>query len=312
VSRQRATLDGGLPPELRTNRSGHTYQTPRPEAVRPPEHDRAIDIGGTLAGMLRLTRRAVFAMLWLLAALAGLSLVYAFDTPPVARVWVTIAAMVVVLASFRRVVQTAWAWRYVMTRPWEFYGGGTYVTESTARVRLLGDHRGGIHGEGMYFDATATKEQREQLRTPMFAHIWFAGDADHAGRGLIVPAGGGPLIAVRRLAVLTSPAAKGHLKFVRFRTSPARMRRLRKRYDRLMRRQQASSRRQAECAAQRRSRTAAKPRKSSMQSTSKARTKVGPVPVRTPPPPTRSLPSQLIRRRQNMSNFLPMSGPDSK
>ena len=59
----------------------------------------------------------------------------------------------------------------------------------------------------MYFAASANQRQRAALRTGMFAHVWFVGDLDHAGRGLVAPAGGGPPISVRRRAALFSPTS---------------------------------------------------------------------------------------------------------
>ena len=156
--------------------------------------------------------------------------------------------------------------------------------------------------EVMYFAASANQRQRAALRTGMFAHVWFVGDLDHAGRGVVAPAGGGPMICVRRRAALLSPTVHGQVKLVRFGVSAARLHRMQERYDRQELRRLAAIERLAARSRPERTDRSTSARTGRRERDAKQRAAAA--------ASGRALPAQLQRRgrRQNVSGLLPMSG----
>jgi hypothetical protein len=313
VSRRRATTDAALPEELRTDASIRNYPTPSPAAVRPPSHGRAVEVRGTTTAMWRLTRGSIGAAAGLLVAIALFVGALVSDVDTAARWFFAVVGALVVLLAGRALLPTIRAWRYVLTRPWQYFDGHTYVSKMAARVDLRAaapDPDQNVDpdrdADVMYFAASANQRQREALRTGMFAHVWFVGDLDHAGRGVVAPAGGGPMIWVRRRAALLSPTMHGQVKLIRFGVSAARLSRLQERYDRQEHRRLTAIERLAARSGPAKTdrpgsaRTARREREAKQRA---AATASG-----------QALPTQLQRRgrRQNVSGLLPTSGDESE
>ena len=140
----------------------------------------------------------------------------------------------------------------------------------------------------------------------MFAHVWFVGDLDHAGRGVVAPAGGGPMIWVRRRAALLSPTVHGQVKLVRFGVSAARLSRLQERYDRQEHRRLAAIERLAARSGAAKTDRSGSARPPGQERDAKQRAAAA--------ASGQALPAQLQRRgrRQNVSGLLPMSGDEGE
>jgi hypothetical protein len=169
--------------------------------------------------MWRLTRGSIGPTAALLVAIVLIVVVLVSDVDRATRSSVTIVGVLVMLLAGPKLVTTIRAWRHVLTRPWRYFDGHTYVSKMAARIDVRDpdpdpeagpdpdpDRHADGDAEVMYFAASANRRQRKALRTGMFTHLWFVGDLD-AGRGIVAPAGGGPMISVRRLAAIERLAA---------------------------------------------------------------------------------------------------------
>lgn len=282
MSRRGKRADDALPEELRTNSSAKSLATPDPDPVRPPEHAHALAVPGTTGALLRFTRRALHPTAWFAVGTTLIVLGAVYGPDARTRIALVTIGSIAIAVTIRVPLAAARAWRYAATRPWRYYAASTYVTDSVAGIEMRVDTNDNVS----YFAAAVSRHRRDVLRSPMFRHVWFAGDFDGSGRGIIVPAGGGPLIFVRRRAALRSPVASGRVKLVRFGSSPRRLKRLQERYDRIERQRQTAT---DHLLANATSRTG---RKSTRRRAAPRDAGAG-------------LPKQLTRRGQKLSGFVP-------
>ncbi len=267
--------------------------------------------------MWRLTRSSIGAAAGLLAAIALCVGAIVSDVDIATRSLFAVVGAIILMPAGPKLLATVRAWRYVLTRPWQYLEGHTYVSKMAARVDLHApdaapnadpepDADADRHVDVMYFAASATQRQRAALRTGMFAHVWFVGDLEHAGRGVVTPAGGGPMIWVRRRAALLSPTVHGQVKLVRFGVPAARLSRWQERYDRQEHRRLAAIERLAA-----RSGPAMSDRSGSARATRRERDAKQRAAAAAS---GRALPAQLQRRgrRQSVSGAITMSGDGDK
>lgn len=164
MSSRRAAPDVALPEELRTDASTRNYPTPSPAAVRSPLHRRAVEVRGTTTAMRRLTRGSTGTAAELLVAIALFVVALVSDVDRSTRTSLTVVGVLVALLAGPTLAATIRAWRYVVTRPWQYVEGHPYVSKMAARVDLR-DHDADRDAEVMYFAASANQRQRAALRT---------------------------------------------------------------------------------------------------------------------------------------------------
>jgi hypothetical protein len=171
---------------------------PGPEPATIPEHRRAIQVPGAAIAMLWLTRESIGAIALLVAAIAAIPVAYAAHVDTVNPVHVIVVSVVVVALSVRRVWWTSRAWFDVIRRRWRPFD--CVALDRDGSVVELRDR----DGTAMHFATSGTVRRRASLSTLMYAHVWFAGDPNRGG--VIVPAGGGPAIYLRRREPVISAA----------------------------------------------------------------------------------------------------------
>src|SRR5262249_54152267 len=147
--------------------------------------------------MVDLARRAIVGMLLTVATLALFVLAVALAWPGAAIFWTLVLFLVMALSVGRRPVRAIRAWRYVSSTTWRYYDAQPSVGSAGERIELHAPH----DGETLYMRVFADKRGEELLKwSAAYGRVWFAGR--DTGRGLVVPAGGGVPVLVRRVVPL--------------------------------------------------------------------------------------------------------------
>jgi hypothetical protein len=190
-------------PPGRTTGSAISIPVPTTPAVVPlPHHDRAWDVSGAWPAWVRYAARQIPAAV-VSAGLAGFGLFIAIETP-LSDTWPAVG--VVGLVSWivgirpRRAFR---AQRAMRRQRWTAYGAAVTRTESAAWIVLQQPRKRANAHVVASMKVQGGRRTREEVATPAYEHVWFAGDPRRGG--VVVPAGGGPLVYVGTFAGAKAP-----------------------------------------------------------------------------------------------------------
>ena len=165
------------------------YPTPGPAALRPPRHRRAVEVRGTTTAMWRLTRSSIGAAAGLLVAIALCVGAIVSDVDIATRC---------VLRRCRRHLIMCWRGQLLAddsglalrSHAAVAIPRGPYVRVEDVGGPATPDARPTPIPTRTRRNPTsrrsaARRSRGDRLRPACSPHVWFVGDLDHAGRGVV-------------------------------------------------------------------------------------------------------------------------------